>query len=57
LALVEEKMIDLEEPKWDSRLSGKVVQNVVQKDWNLGFLLMGYGLMALDLKMEWIFFQ
>jgi hypothetical protein len=41
LALGEEKMIDLEDPKWDSGLLVKVFQNVFQKDWDFGFLLTG----------------
>jgi hypothetical protein len=31
-------MVDLEDPKWDSGLLGRVVHNVIQKDWDLKFL-------------------
>jgi hypothetical protein len=47
LALGEEKMVGLEDPKWDSRLLGRLVHNVIHKDWDLVFLLAGWGLMAL----------
>jgi len=47
LALGEEKEIYIEDPKWDSRLSGKVFHNVFQKDCYLGFLLAFWGFMAL----------
>jgi hypothetical protein len=47
LSLGEDKIVDLEDPKWDLGPLGKVVHNVIQKDLYLVFLLVGWGMMAL----------
>jgi len=40
-------MTELEDPKWDSKIPRKVVHNVVHKDWDFRFLLVGWGWMDL----------
>jgi hypothetical protein len=40
-------MVVLEDPKWDLGPLGRVVLNIIQKDWDLRFLLTDWGLMIL----------
>jgi hypothetical protein len=40
-------MVSLEDPKWDFGHLGRFVHIVIQKDWDLRFLLVGWGLMIL----------
>jgi hypothetical protein len=47
LALGEDNIVDLEDPKLDLGPLGKVFQNVIQKDWDSIFLLVGLDLMEL----------
>jgi hypothetical protein len=47
LALGEDESVDLKDPKWDLGPLRNIFQNVIQKDWVLVFLLLGWGLMDL----------
>jgi hypothetical protein len=47
LTLGEDKIVVLEDPRFDLGHPDKVFQNIIQKEHDLVLLLVGYGMMAL----------
>ena len=52
MAFREDNIVVLKDPKWDLGSLGKVLQNVIQKDWYLLFLCVGWGMMILLDKVD-----